>query len=195
MSQLAYALCTVADQKTYLGVSVSTWDTLLEDLIDSCTEWLQKEMGGRQIKDLGTAITEYHDGDTDGTGKTILWLRQWPLDPAKFTGVYYNSGTPSTPVWTAYNANDYTRDDETGTLYFGFKLPRGRKILKVVYQGGYTTLPDDIVLACKKLVAKEFDKRKSQGLKSESIGNASLSWNEDIDPGVLAVAQKYRRFA
>lgn len=194
MAELAYSLTTVSKVKTYLGISVSTWDSVLEELVNDCTVWLENEMGGRRIFNDASDATEYHDGgDSTGYGKRSLFLKRFPI--ASVTSISYRSGTPGTPVWVAYTADDYERIDNEGTLHFLFTLPVGRQNIKVVYKAGYTTIPHDLNLACQKLVAKEFDKRKSQGIKSEGIGGANVTWNEEIDPSIQRVINKYRLFS
>lgn len=194
MGVLTYALTSLTKVKNYLGIAagVSTYDTVLEYLIDSVTLWIEGECGGRRLFDGATEVTEYYDGD-DGTGKSKIFLKRYPVQ--SITSVSYNSGTSGTPTWTAFDADDYERDDNEGVLHFLSSLPKGRQNIKVKYKSGYvTTIPQDLDVACCKMVAKEFDKRKSQGVLSESVGGGSVSWNENVDPSVLSVIRKYRRF-
>jgi len=189
------ALTTVANQKSYLGISVSTFDTLLEIFINGCSEWIENEIS-RVIIDSEEDIVELHDGDFDGTGRNKLFLKQYPIND--LTSVEYKTGSLGTPTWVAFNANDYTTDDEAGIIYLNASLASitpDRQNIRVTYQGGFVTAPSDLELACLKLVAKEFDKRKSQGVVSEGVGGGNVSWNEEVDPSVLKIIKKYRRFA
>lgn len=189
MAVLAYALTTLTKVKAYLGISVSTFDTVLETLIDGCTEWIEEECGNRRFFDAGTDATEYHDGDYDSTGRNKIFPKRWPIN--SITSISYRTGNLGSPTWVAFTTNDYEKNDDAGIIYLS--LPSGRQNIKLIYKGGYTTIPADLDMACVKLVAKEFDKRKSQGLTQESVGSASISWNEDIDPEVKRIIRKYSR--
>lgn len=191
MPVVAYALTSLTAVKAYLGISVSTYDAILESLIDECTVWIENELGGRRIFNDEEDVTEYHDGD-DGTGKNKIFPKRWPI--VSITSLSYNSGTPGTPVWTAYTADDYELDKEAGIIYMGSALPRGIQCLKLVYEAGFADIPLDLSIACKKMVAKEFDKRKSQGVTQEGVGGGNVTWNENVDPSVSQVFKKYRRF-
>lgn len=192
MALNSYALTTVANVKTFLGISVSTYDTLIEDLIDGCTDWIEKYCGGRRFfNDGSTAVTTYFDGGEVDRLKMRLFLPNFPI--LAITSVSYRSGTYDSPTWNAYSASsDYIRKDTTGELYFPGGLPSGVQNIRVVYRGGYTTLPDDLIVACTRIVAKVFGKRKAQGVLNESIGGGSLAWNESMDPEVKSILDSYR---
>lgn len=191
MSQQSYCFVTVAQIKTYLDETSTTWDTVLENLIDECTLWIEKYCGGRRFLQSGNDITEYYDG----SDKNKIFLRSWPI--ISITSISYATGDFDNPTWTPFvAASEYKRDDRKGVLNF-VALPQGIQNIKVVYKGGYTAanlVPDDIRIALKKLVAKEFNKRKSQGITGESIGGSSVSWNENIDPSIQEILDQYRMF-
>lgn len=199
MPLLSYALTSVANVKAYLDITTSTKDTLIELLINGCTDWIEAECGNRRFKDSTTDITEYYDGDYDSTGRDKIFLKQFPIN--SITSVSYKSGGNISPTWVDYSLNDYERNDEQGVLYFAnetrqylLALPRGRQIVKVVYKAGYITIPSDLELCCIKLVAKELNKRKSQGLTQEGVGGATFQWNEDIAPDIKKIIANYTRW-
>lgn len=193
MALNAWALTTVAEVKTYLTIAVSTYDTLLEDLIDSCSDWIEAMAGGRRFKDIGTDVTQYYDGGERNRERKRIFLKNFPINA--FTSVAYSSGPYDALVWTSFSAaSDFIRADLRGELYFPGGLPAGVQNIRVVYKGGYTTIPDDLNLACKKLVAKEFNKRKAQGFTNESVGGGSIGWNEKVDPSVRDILNRYRDF-
>lgn len=80
----------------------------------------------------------------------------------------------------------------------------GRKRIKVVYTGGYTTIPSDLTLAAKIACKNVYDAKQVSGsVQSESLGNYSYT-NKDgstIDTnqwsfgGVLDLLQPYRSYA
>lgn len=191
MALQAYCFVTVAQMKTYLDETSSTWDTVIEDLLNECTLWVEKYCGGRRFFQSGTDVTEYYDG----TDKNKIFLRSWPI--ISITSVSYATGDFDNPTWTAFvAASEYKRDDRKGVLHF-IALPQGIQNIKVVYKGGYSSaanVPDDLHLAVKKMVAKEFGRRKSQGVTGESLGGGSISWNESVDPSLLEILDQYRIF-
>jgi len=193
MTALAYALTSVANVKTYLGISVSTYDALLEDMVDACTEWIEKYIGGRRIFD-DAATTEYHDGAELGLTKCSIFLKRWPINSV--TGIYYRTGDYDSPTWNVYDAgNDYILNSTTREIYFPGGLPVGVQNIKVVYRGGFTVVPDDISFACKKLVAKEFERRKAQGITTESVGGMSISWYDGLDTSTKEILNGYKNFS
>lgn len=191
MALQAYCFVTVAQIKTYLDETGTTWDTVLEDLLNECTLWAEKYCGGRRFFQSGTDVTEYYDG----TDKNKIFLKNSPI--ISITSVSWASGDFDNPTWTAFlPASEYKADTRKGVLTF-WNLPKGIQNIRVIYKGGYTTaalVPDDLHLAVKKMVAKEFNKRKSQGLLSEGLGGGSISWNENVDPSLLEILDQYRNF-
>jgi hypothetical protein len=121
-------------------------------------------------------------------------LRRWPV--ASITSVSIASGDLNALTWTAFDPkSEYSFDPDTGDLYLAFAIARGVQNIKVVYKGGYTTAPYDLRLACQRLVAKEYNKRKSQGAASESIGGASISWEDDLTPDLKRTLDGYKRIS
>lgn len=195
MAVVSYALCSLSDVKSFLGISVSTYDSLLEILIDSVTDWIESECGGRRFKDEGADIEEVYDGDFDSTGRRKIFLRRYPVNEIDETqGIEFNLGTQGTPSWTKQSREDWTLIPDRGEIVFDAPLIQGKQNIRLSYQGGFTTIPNDLRLACIKMVAKEFDKRNSQGATQESVGGGSVTWNENIDPSAIKLFQKYRMF-
>lgn len=182
---------TVADVKTHLDISVSTWDTVIENLINMCTQYAMNYCGGRRFIAPASDETEYYDGDDKG----MIFLDSWPVQ--SITSVSYASGDYDNQTWTAYNAaSDYRRDMKRGILHFG-GLDRGVQNIRVIYTAGYAdsdAVPWDLKLGIIEAVSKEFDRRKSQGVSAESVGGASVTWSMKWDPNLTTILDNYRRF-
>jgi len=191
MALAAYCFVTVSEMKTYLDETSSTWDTVLENLIDGCTLWLEKYCGGRRFFAGASDITEYYDGKDSGK----IFLRNWPI--ISITSVSWASGDFDNPTWSAFvAASEYKSDTRKGVLTF-WTLPEGIQNIRIIYKGGYAsaaTVPFDLHLAVKKMVSKEFNRRKSQGALSESVSGSSIGWNESVDPSLMEILDQYRRF-
>lgn len=187
MALASNALTTVANVKSFLQISVTTYDTLLELLVNSVSEWIENECG-RVFKDSASNIVELHDGEG-----SMIFPRQWPIN--SIASIESRSGSLGAPTWTAYTTNDYTYDSRAGIIYFATPVFCDKQNIRLTYQGGFLTIPSDLELACIKMTSKEFDKRKSQGVPQEGVGGGSVTWNENVDPSAIKIIQKYRRFS
>lgn len=194
MALNANALTSVANVKAYRGISVSTYDSLFELLINSISEWIEQACGNRVFLAPDSDATELHDGDWDATGRCKIFPKQYPI--VSITSIEYKTGSHDNPTWVAFNASDYTYDANAGIIYFTASLSSikpNRQNIRLTYKGGYSSVPSDLELACIKLVCKEFDRRRSQGATNESVGGGSVGWNEDIDPSAKKIFTRYRR--
>ncbi len=202
MAVKAFVWSTVAELKTYLGITVTDFDTVLENLLNQSAKMIENYLGRRVIDDVQD-ITEIQDGDPDNEGQFIIYVDSWPINA--FTSLAFNTGTPSTPIWTVENVDNYTRDDEAGALYLADSfdplnkpIPRGRQNVRIIYQGGYvndtTNMPDDLIMALNKTAAKVFQKRKSDGIDNESVARTKITWKFELEPEVKQILDSYRRY-
>jgi hypothetical protein len=124
------------------------------------------------------------------------WLncRQYPITATASPVVKYRSGQTT---YTTIDSGNYDIYEGRGQFYIYGGMPNTRKGVKLTYSAGYATIPTDLALACIKLVARQYEKRKSQGKKSESIGGASITWQdqgaESIDGDVMSILDGYKR--
>jgi hypothetical protein len=180
---------TVNDVKAVLDISESTWDSVIESLINQCSRFISNYCGGRTFIVPATDDVEYLDG-----GKPIF-LKNYPI--VSVTSISYRSGDYDNPNWTAYNAKtDYIINNKTGEIKL-FSKEYGVQNIKIAYKGGYANaaaVPSDLKLAVVQMVSKEFGRRRSQGITSESVGGASISWNLDQDKMLSNILDNYRIF-
>lgn len=189
----AYDLVTTANVKSFLDIQTTTWDTVIGTLVTSCSVWIENYCGGIRFKNSASDVTEYVNGDPFAEGNTSIFLSNIPV--ISITSIASASGSLSSPTWTNYDAaNDYVVNNATGEVKF-FALPVGSQNIKVVYQGGYTNIPEDLQLACLELVARIFNKRKSFGVSNESVGGASVAWEKDLDVDLRKTLNRYRNYA
>jgi len=192
------ALTDVATVKSFIDLTGSTYDNLIELLVNACSEWIENETG-RVLLASEEDVIELHDGDFDYSGQNKIFAKQYPIN--SITSIEYKTGSLDNPTWVEFTENDYVVDERAGIIHFtnsfGGSLKSllpNRQNIRLTYQGGYDNAPSDLALACIKMVAKEFNKRKSQGVTAESVGGGSVTWNEQVDPEVIKIIQKYRRF-
>ena len=202
MSTLANALTTTAKVKTYLGISDSASDAVIEMLINQATMFIENYCGGRKF--LNQSYTETYDTD----GKTIF-LNQYPV--TAITSVKYRSGTPSTPIWNTYNVDSYQQYLNEGYIKFYGDLPKVMQGIQVVYTAGYLidfpnettaspvthTLPFDLTMACTMLCAHYFTNRQASGVSMMRTEGQEVRFkdnNDTIPDAVKQVLGQYQAF-
>lgn len=201
MALTARVWTTVDELKVYLGITITDFDAVLEDILNQATDMIERELG-RSILDTGSDITEIQDGDPENEGRYIIQVENYPINA--FTSLAFNQGTPSTPNWVVEDVDNYERDDELGQLYmarqanpFARPIPRGRRNVRIIYQGGYTnpgTLKNDIILALHMSAAKIYNRRRSQGLIKEQIGTAEIDWTPEMENELQQILATYRTY-
>lgn len=177
MSLTSAALVTLADVKTFLGISgLSENDGNLEMVIEG----------------VSAAFTNYADADfksatytsakLDGYGRTYLYLPHFPV--TTFTSLYEDETL-------LVKDTDYYVDTDWGILYrlpsgWPSDLPalcwgQGRQLYTATYVAGYATVPLDVKLACLVEVARQYEviDKRMWGETSRTVEGVSVSLNTD----------------
>ena len=129
------ALTTKARVKDRLQITVTSFDTLLDNLILAITKRISVMCHRRFLQ--ATFTHELHDGsDVLGSARSVLIIKNSPVGTV--SAVQYDAGTNSTPNWTDFDENDYRLDAEAGLLYFSGGLPGGKQNIRLTYTGGYS---------------------------------------------------------
>lgn len=204
----AYVLTTVARLKSYLGITVTTHDSLLGLLIDAVTDFIEDECD-RRFKQ-----TDYTNVKLDGEGNNQLLLPNWPVVSGETFTLYKRRstsgyGSDDAADWDAIDSNDYRLDLEAGIINANFKFSEGFQNYKVNYTAGYNfvntgesliTLASvklsDLELIAWKLVGREFQKRKGTGdIRKMSLYNLSVEFDKEAysDDEIKQVLEKYQR--
>lgn len=178
------ALTTLANTKTYLGISGSNEDSLLISLINSSSAFIEK-MTGRTFKK--TAYTEY----LRGTDSPHLFLKNYPI--IGLVDLSENRSSDTTDSFSSVNTDLYWTFNDEGYLEAnGWTfIPRPRAY-RAVYEAGYIVqggtvtgeniaLPNDLELACWRLVAGIYNQRKAEGTQSQSLGDYSVQFTSLIE--------------
>lgn len=204
MAIVPQALTTLAAVKQFLGITTATDDALLEALIDNVTELIEGFMGGRRIKEA-VYIDELHDG-----GDFDIFLDNWPIKAAPALAAEFRTGTIANPTFQLFTENDFEVYNLSGFVHFFGRTPGktlrgdglvtgGTRNLRFNYTAGFATIPLDIELVAKQLVAGIFTKRNSQGVKKESVEGTSIEYFTDDQVSALltdeqrAVIDRYTR--
>lgn len=200
MALITEALTTVARVKSYLGISAATWDTVLELLVNAVSQQIVTYCDRDFVK---TAVSnEVYDGH----GTNELLLKLFPVDTTETITLQERDSNDNNANWTTVNAQNYFVKANgivvlPNTVFLD--LPQHYRIS---YTAGYnfdnavTFLSDagaaDLELACWKLIATAFNDRKnSTKIKSESLGDYSVTFARDVDldPEIKQILDNYKR--
>lgn len=196
------ALTTITDVKLYLHIDPADTieDAFLDRLIDIVTAQIEKYTK-RKLKNR--TLTELYDGS--GTAHQIL--REFPI--TVLTEVNIDPGQDFLPGTAVTPLGDFIiRSDEEGRISFktvpptgasslsGAGLfPFGTKNVKVIYDAGFTVIPEDINLATIKTIAAHFHRSRegADGTASESLGTHSITWIDGLPEDVVELLREHRR--
>ena len=174
-------LTTKAKVKAFLGISGTTHDTLLDELIKNASASIER-FCNRNF--TSASYTEYFDTIA---GDSKLFVKNYPV--SALTSVQYRGGTWGAITWLDLNVNDYLLN-ENGKVSFAFYLPESEKYIKIVYTGGYLidfdnesdplqhTLPADLTQIATEIVAQIFNQRTSVGIANESTEGQSITYKD-----------------
>ncbi len=180
------ALTLLATVQAYAGGATEA-DNTLERLINGASEMLNA-LTNRKLK--ARSLTEYYDGD----GSNVILLRQRPCNSVT---TLHDDTLRSWGSSTLVDSGDYTIVADEGRVYAtGTSFSTGVKVLKIVYNGGLSTVPVDLEMACIELTIYWYNKyfKQKVGIKSVSNEGRNVTYIDDIPQLVYTVADKYRRW-
>ena len=178
MSLSAYALCTVAEVeaqtgKTYTGTDI----TVVENIINSVTAYVEGYTNQYHLQRTG--IIEKFDVYEE---EQVYFLKN---SPTTITSIHNDGDT----------ITDYVAYSDTGEVYFNTTLSTGRQKLTINYTGGRSSVADDIKQLAIMMVIEIFNRKTTGNLKSESVGNISVSYGDSFlvdNPHFKEVLNKYK---
>lgn len=186
-------LTTSARVKRYLGITASTWDTLLNELITSVSEEVQTRLG---LRILVTAST---GEKIDSVGNKTLPVAHYPIvsiTSVSEDGTALIDGTDFESTEMEKKAGLLARLSAGKSVAWA----RGTRIVEATYTHGYSSVPDDIQQAATEMVA--FDWFQSQpggqrlGLGSKALdtgGTTSYRSREEMVRAIFRRLAAYRR--
>lgn len=197
---------TVIDQPT-------AYDAVLVRLINWATNYINNECGRTSFVQQTFANDTY---SIDSAGQRYLLLRNTPV--FSISSFQWRAGTPSSPSWTDFIADQYElvdprTDPISGTVWYPSGeirvygvLPRlTSNMIRVSYVAGYPVnwnnpedhnthwLPGDITNVCENLVLRRFSRRQLAGKSSQALEGATTSWRNSLDQEDLDVLGQYRQ--
>lgn len=181
------ALCSLANAKMYIGMKDDSteFDTRIESYIDAAS-WYLNDATKRKL--LARSLTEYYDG----RGSDVLVTKERPINSVTTLHSDANRSFGSTTLIAATDYQVY--GDEGYIVVTGSAFDVGERVLKLVYNAGFTTVPYDLEQAALELTAYWYEYYKSHrvGIKTQSVGDKQTTY-ADMPPFVTAVIRKYTR--
>jgi len=180
---------TLTDYKTFLGISSSDEDGLIETISDEVVASVKQYLG----RDLDSAsYVEIYDGD----GTPFLATLQYPITSVDTLEVYDGENWDT---WT--EGDEYVRiviRPNGESIYLdGNVFEKGIQNIRLSYDAGYSTVPLPIQRVYKELVYLyygEFKKDQSLGVESVTKGNPGFTKRYKITAveDVLKSIETYR---
>lgn len=189
-------LTTRANVKTALDISGTQDDDRIDALLAQVTDEIQTYCD--RTFALGSGLTEYPEVRGYPLGSVILV--RTPV--VSVTSLHFSDEWPcvydSTTLLT--EDTDYVVDSDSGVIRFVCnKYPTGLPVrsVRVVYDGGYSTIPADLERAAIELIAAKLMKGKhaSYHVTSRSAADGSISGIrfDDWTDAMRRVCDRYRR--
>jgi hypothetical protein len=179
-------LCTLDQVKDYMGMTGSnaTIDNLLETLITSMTDFFHSLCGVNQFK--SKSYTEYYSGNKRRT----MFLDQKPVISIESVAI------DNDWVWASdstISSDEYMLVDNELILKSDYFIS-GDANVKIIYTAGYSTIPNDLSLACVMETVRIFKRRESIDIISKSYdgGGSVTRYMEGMLPEVRMILKKYR---
>jgi len=172
------------DFKIYTSLNTNDFDDTIGLLISGAIKWIEV-MVDNKIEE--TQIEEYFDGDEI---ENNIYLSD-NLNIQDLV-IQYKSGDD----WLTIPDNDYIFYDDEGVVKLNY-VRYGDQNYKVVYKVGFTNknIPDNLKLAILKIVGKLWNKRRSDGIKMENLGDASVTWENYLSQDIASILSKFKKYS
>jgi len=187
------------DYKDVLEIDKSnnSFDSILNDMADEVESKIE-EFLGRSLEQA-----EYTDELYDGSGSSMLILKQFPITTVASIKQY--DGYSGGEVWTTLVlGTDYERllyvKESTAVYMDGMAFAKGVQNYKITYTAGYQNVPLEIVQACKKLMLLYYgETRKTKTLDKASVSitmgtTTTTTYDKEAEKRILDSIKKYMAF-
>jgi hypothetical protein len=196
-----YALTSLARLKDRLTITDTTKDAALERIINGATGYIERYCN-RRFKRT-TYTNEIHS--VHGRAQDSIALDQIPV--ISISAAEYRAGTPSTPNWTAFIADQYEIEGsgKSGLVRIYGGVPHGTNSVRFSYIAGYLidftaitditkhTLPDELSDICERIATKLWKRREAEGKAQESFESSSVTWETLLTADDKEILDLYKR--
>ncbi len=169
--------------KIYISLNTNDFDDTIGLLVSGAVKWVETMIDNIVAE---TQVEEYFDGDE--IRNSIYLTNNFNIQNLVIE--YESNGN-----WVTIPNSDYVFYDDEGSVKLDY-VRGGEQNYKVTYKVGYTNknIPADLKLAILKIVGRLWNKRKSDGIKMENLGDASVSWENYLSPEIAGLLSKYKKF-
>lgn len=202
MAVNSYALTNLARFKTFLGISGTAHDTLLERIINTTTDYIENYCDRR------FQLTTYTNEVYDGTNYPEILLDNYPI--VTFTTLENRDSVNNVNSWSAIDSENYfVKYDEGIIVLAEDKFENLAQYYRVTYSAGFAidvtnvvpvtleaVFHTDLEYACWKIGGKFYNQRKlSDNISSERIGEYAVTFRKELalDPEIQQILEQYRR--
>ena len=182
LALVSWALSSVVDIKLFFGIAVTTYDALLQTLVNSASAFLEKATD-RKLRARNYAYTNVaHREQTwyDGDGTSKLFTREYPINSVSYleiNGVELDAADG--PGYTDYyGSTGYMIYSRRGELFYANGFAVGKQNVRISMNAGYaigTPELEELRELCGALVSYVYANKSTLGFKSERIGNYAYS--------------------
>lgn len=186
------ALTTLAENKTYMGITDTSQDTIIE-IIRPAIE--QAIINYCECKFESTVVTnELHDGQKND----VIVPKNFPLISVQAVIVFVDADGAG---GSALTPKDYSFT-ENAIVLRTMHTPFARSCVRIDYTHGFASVPSDVKLAVFEGVKAKMQRRKrnAEDIASRSKGDESESYNAAWDKKsglpqhVVGMIQAYRAY-
>ena len=168
----ANALISTAELATFLQTTISDSDWATS-LINIASDFIERYCNRKFI------TATYTDEEYDGTGGRYLYLKNLPI--TSITAVKLYDQTADELIYTYTEHTEFIPYLDEGMIYMSGGWVRGHKNFKITYVAGYAiaSVPYDLKSICARVAGYIYSAQGSAGIKSESMGNYSVTYDKD----------------
>lgn len=183
------SLCTSTQIKTHLGISGSTYDSMLAQMLLQVEKIIELETG---IRTVATSYDTVSNEINSSEGGLQLRTKLRPIQT--LTKIEYRDANRD---WTTYSdetiGNVEFEDDKIYTKYV--VAPEGQREVRISYTVGYKTadVPLTLNLLAILMTAGLFHERGLIGYTTQSVLGLSLTLKEDEHYQVKKILTMYKR--
>lgn len=174
-------LTSLANAKSWLGVSGSSDDALLTRLISASSDYIQTWLN-RSI------VQSAYTNTRNGNGGKRMMFRDYPVASISSLVIDQQSVPASIAGGAGYVFND------TAIMLIGYSFTRGFQNVVITYTAGYLVIPTEIEQACIELVSLRYKDRDRIGMVSKAIGGETTSYSQkDMSDSIETTLANYKK--
>ena len=190
---VSYALITLTNLKIDLSISGSTYDDFLSRGINAVTEKIERDCNRR------FAATDYSNERYNGGGFDKLYLRNYPINTVSSCTIFDDTVSAATD-WDDYDG--YWIEPviggvkQEGCLYRVDTWDKGMQNIKLSFNAGYSTIPDDLQRLASMINKLWYEDMKTSGLKGEHFKNYSYTldnFNDKVAKHINQILFPFRK--